>query len=86
MFTIENAFKGTKEAAPLRTLRDLKVGEAFKWARLRDSGDVWCARVGTNVGGVFKDNSNVYWMPLEGRNAGYIYTDYTGEREEVLQP
>lgn len=83
MLTIKQALTNTHGASIKRTIKDIELGEAFKWVKQRDYGDYWCVRVGAYGHQIFT-NTAYHWMPLEGPRVGTVWID-TGEAE-IHQP
>lgn len=96
MVTIKQALTNTHGASIRRTIKDLKVGEAFQWfAPDQNSSPFrkgWCVRVelARNTGtttphlSITNNKHPYFWMRLEGEAAGLIFSD-TGEAE-IHQP
>ena len=88
MVTYKQALTNTRGASIKRTLKDIKIGEAFKWMPPVKGGvrpDVWCVKLSSNfLSGMPVYNNNLLWTPIEGHHAGYVFTD-TG-KGEVYQP
>lgn len=94
MVTIKQALTNTHGAALRRTLKDIKVGEAFKWKEYRHASprdNVWCVRVADYTNGLVvssvlteKRVEGYLWMPLEGDFAGMLYVD--SGNAEIHQP
>lgn len=89
MVTIKQALTNTHGVSIRRTIKDLKVGEAFQWFApdqdLFPFRKGWCVRVKTGpglsiTGGLYP----FFWMCLEGAAAGIIFSD-KGEAE-IHQP
>lgn len=89
MVTIKQALTNTHGVSIRRTIKDLKVGEAFQWFTPDQNSHPfrkgWCVRVKTVpglsiTGGLYP----FFWMCLEGEAAGTIFSD-KGEAE-IHQP
>lgn len=85
MVTIKQALTNTHDMSIRRTIKDLKVGEAFQWfapdQNLFPFRKGWCVRVETVPHLSITGGKHPYfWMHLEGKAAGLIFSD-TGETE-----
>lgn len=94
MVTIKQALTNTHGVSIRRTIKDLKVGEAFKWKYDKGSlvhSDVWCVRLqGSDLlrsqiyeNGEWK-NIDYLWSFLEGPLAGRLF--YNDGKWEIHQP
>jgi hypothetical protein len=89
MVTIKQALTNTHGVSIRRTIKDLKVGEAFQWFAPDQNSfpfrKGWCVRVETvPYLSITGDKHPYFWMRLEGEAAGLISSD-TGEAE-IHQP